>query len=196
MKSLPLVLIVVLAAAQIAVPVSMIHSKEKILRDGNVIRLKTRPIDPADPFKGRYVRLGYEHDFIPWREDQTPQLDRGQRIYATIETDWAGFAHFTGWSLEKPSDGLYLTTRYRGKDYRWNLDTKKSEYRGLRINMPFTRFYMDEAKAPRAEKLARTATRNKDCWVEARVLNGKAVIEDVFAEGQSLRVLVAKKEAE
>ncbi len=50
---------------------------------------------------------------------------------------------------------------------------------------------MDEAKAPRAERLAREATRSTNCWVAVRILDGKAVIEDVFAEGRSLRDLAA-----
>ena len=64
----------------------------------------------------------------------------------------------------------------------------------FRIDIPFDRYYMDEAKAPRAERLVRESTRSTTCWVNIRSLDGKAVIEDVFAEGQSLRDLAAEKE--
>ena len=53
---------------------------------------------------------------------------------------------------------------------------------------------MDETKAPLAEIRAREATRNEDCWVAVRILNGRAVIEDVIAEGQSLSDLAKIEE--
>jgi len=194
MKTLKLILLILLAATQIAVPVSLIQRKERILGEGERIRLQTRPIDPADPFQGRYVRLGYEHNYIDCPEDEIPNIGYKSRIYATIETGEDGFARFTGWSLEKPSDGLYLETRYLGPYRPWNQASQKGEYKGLQIDIPCNRFYMDEAKAPRAERLARNATQSRNCWVDVRILNGKAVIEDVYAEGQSLRVLASEKE--
>lgn len=194
MKKLSLIVLIVLAAVQFAVPLSLIRNKERILHEGEVYRFLTRPIDPADPFQGRYVRLGYLNDRIAWPEHDEPDIAYKARIYATIETGDDGFARFTGWSLEPPKAGSYLETRYEGQYRTWNQATGKNEYKGLRIDIPFDRFYMDEAKAPRAETLARDATRTTNCWVEVRILNGKAVIEDVFAEGQSLRVLAAEKE--
>jgi len=194
MKKLSLIVLIALAAVQFAVPVSLIRNKERILREGEVYRFLTRPIDPADPFQGRYVRLGFLHDRIAWPEDEEPDLDYKARIYAIVETGDDGFARFTGWSLKPPKDGSYLETRYGGQYRTWNQASGKNEYQGLRIDIPFDRFYMDEAKAPRAETLARDATRSTNCWVEVRILDGKAVIEDVFAEGLSLRVLAAEKE--
>ncbi len=194
MKRISIILLGVLAVAQLAVPVSLIQKKERILREGKVYRFLTRPIDPADPFQGRYVRLGFEHDYIPWSKDEDHGIAYKAKIYALMEIDEDGFAHFSDWSDERPDSGPYLETRYLGKNYRWNPATKKSNYRGIRIDIPFDRFYMDEAKAPRAEGITRNATRNKECWVEVRILDGKGVIEDVFAEGQSLRVLAHPKD--
>ncbi|MGB0413684.1 MAG: hypothetical protein ACPGJU_04495, partial [Coraliomargarita sp.] len=72
------------------------------------------------------------------------------------------------------------------------LDDNQSEIE-VRIDIPFDRFYMDEAKAPRAEIIARESSRDKTCWVEVRILNGSAVIEDVVVEGLSLRELAAEE---
>ena len=44
------------------------------------------------------------------------------------------------------------------------------------------------------EDLARDATRTADCWAEVRILEGKAVLEDVMIEGRSIRELAAEKE--
>ncbi|VGO18402.1 GDYXXLXY domain-containing protein [Pontiella sulfatireligans] len=194
MKKLPLIALGLLIAVQFAVPFKMIQGKENILRNGTEFKFKTRPIDPADPFQGRYVRLAYEDDYIPGNKKQDPDLAYKQPIYALLQTGEDGFAVFTGWSIEKPIGGHYLKTRSLGRKDTWNRETKKRTDKGLRIDLPFDRFYMDEAKAPRAEVLAREATRNTNCWASVRILAGKAVIEDVFAKGQSLRDLASKKE--
>lgn len=195
MKKYSLIILGLLVLAQFAVPYSLIQKKEKILREGNIYRFLTRPIDPADPFQGRYVRLAYLHDYIPWQEDAELDLGYKARMYAIIETGEDGFDRFSGWSLERPTEGHYLETRYLGPYRRWNRQPEQgSIYKGLRIDIPFDRFYMDEAKAPRAEDLAQTATRSTNCWATVRILDGKAVIEDVFAEGRSLRDLAQEKE--
>ena len=180
-----------LITAQVAVPFRMIQQRETVLRKGELFRFKTEPIDPADPFQGRYVWLRIEDNYVTLSEDVVDHVDRRSYGYATISVDDKGFAHFAEWTLERPEITSYLKTRASGHARTWDPETEKSSYKGLRIEIPFTRFYMDEAKAPRAEILARDATRNEDCWVEVRILNGKAVIEDVIAEGQSLRDLAS-----
>ena len=189
MKKLSLIILGILIAAQFAVLFSMIQSRENILRNGELFQLKTRPIDPADPFQGRYVRLSFENNYIPYSKEAHPDIDYKAAIYATIELGEDGFAHFTEWHREKPTTGHFLKTRALGRRADWNSETKKSVYKGLRLDIPFDRYYMDEAKAPRAEQLVRDSTRSTNCWVSIRILNGKAVIEDVFAEGKSLRIL-------
>ena len=54
-----------LIVAQVAVPLQMIQQRETVLREGELFRFKTEPIDPADPFQGRYVWLQIEDDFVP-----------------------------------------------------------------------------------------------------------------------------------
>ncbi len=192
MKKLLALLLGALIAIQFAVLAAMISGKERILRDGEAFRFKTRPIDPADPFRGRYVWLGFEDNYIPLPPGETPELRRRQPLFAHIETDEAGFARFSGWSLERPSAGAYLKTRYQGDFFVFDQETKTSVRKGLRIDLPFDRYYMDEAKAPRAERAVAEATRATNCWAVVRVLNGKAVIEDVCVRGQSIRDLAAK----
>jgi uncharacterized membrane-anchored protein len=194
MKNLSLITLGILIIVQLAVPFSMIQSRENILNSGELFKFRTRPIDPADPFQGRYVRLGIDMDYIPYSEKQKPDLSYKATIFATVETDEKGFARFTGWSRERPADGNYLKTRNKGQRRIRDPESDERIYKGMRLDIPFDRYYMEEAKAPRAERLAREATRSTNCWVNVRILNGKAVIEDVFAEGQSLRDLAAKKE--
>ncbi len=194
MKKLAPLSLGILIAIQLAVPVTMIQNRENILHNGAMFRFKTRPIDPADPFQGRYVRLGIDMDYIPTPKNQKVGIAYKTPIYAKLETDQDGFAFFTGWSREKPENGSFLKTRYLGPRSDWIPETETRIHRGMRIDIPFNRFYMDEAKAPRAETLAREATRNTNCWANVRILHGKAVIEEVYAEGQTLQELAAEKE--
>lgn len=193
MKTIPLTLLSLAIIAQLAVLGTMIQSRERVLREGEAFRFKTRPIDPADPFQGRYVSLGFENDFVPASSGETVGLRHRAPIYASIETGEDGFARFSGWSRAKPTKGAYLKTRYLGQHHRWDQEKRISVSQGLRIDMPFNRFYMDEAKAPRAEAATRDASRGTNCWAIVRVLNGRSVVEDVIAMGQSLRDIAAQK---
>lgn len=193
MKKMYLIILGLLIVVQLAVPFHMIRSREIILREGALYRFLTQPIDPADPFQGRYVRLSYRDDFIDCEQNENFSLNYGDRIYALLDVDDQGFARFSGWSREEPAEGDFIKTNYRYENRRWQADSETWTTNGILINLSFNRFYMDEAKAPRAEKLARNATLSTNCWANVRILDGKALIEDVYAEGKSLRVLAAKK---
>jgi uncharacterized membrane-anchored protein len=192
--NLRIILFGLLILAQIAVPLRMIQQRETVLREGALFRFKTQPIDPADPFQGRYVWLRIKEDYVRLSEVETEAVDYNTRGYATVSIDEHGFAFFDSWSTERPTTGGYLKTRALGQQIEWEtlFENERSRmHKGLRIDIPFTRYYMDEAKAPRAEILARDASRDDTCWVAVRILNGQAVIEDVMIEGQSIRDLSA-----
>jgi uncharacterized membrane-anchored protein len=193
MKRPGTLILALLIAVQFGAVLTLIRSREHILNAGDAFRFKTRPIDPADPFQGRYVSLGFEDDYIPVPNIQATGLRYREPIYARIESDAEGFARFTAWSRERPKTGAYLKTRYLGERGHWDADGRRSASLGLHVDMPFNRFYMEEAKAPRAEAAVREATRSTNCWAVVRILNGKAVVEDVVAKGISLRDLSAQK---
>jgi uncharacterized membrane-anchored protein len=58
----------VLVAAQLILPLGMIGVNELALATGTKVTLLTEPIDPLDPFRGRYVALNYEiSNLVDWR---------------------------------------------------------------------------------------------------------------------------------
>lgn len=202
MKKTALLILGLLFSAQLLIPASMILKHERILRDGEIFRFKTRPIDPADPFQGRYVRLGFENDYIPGISTNEPVPEYNERVFVTLGTDADGFCELKSWSREKPASGAFLKLRSRGPRTEWNLEAKTNLCLGLRFDLPFNRFYMDEKKAPRAEKIIRDAAPGlfepqatneaANCWADVRVLNGAALIENVYVEGISIRELAAQ----
>jgi uncharacterized membrane-anchored protein len=194
MKKLFLILLLVLIAIQLYVPFQMIRSKERILKNGKTFRFLTRPIDPADPFQGRYVRLGFKNNFIAGNEKSEHTLKRGSQIYAHLDEDRMGFAYFSDWSNEPPVDRAYLKTRYLRNQRTREIENGVTNWiNGIQIELPFDRFYMDETKAPRTERLAATAARTTNCWANVRIYKGKAALEEVYAEGISLSELSAEK---
>ena len=58
-------LFVALVAAQALLPLSLIAWNEQALASGPRVTLKTAPVDPVDPFRGRYVTLRYEISSLP-----------------------------------------------------------------------------------------------------------------------------------
>jgi len=194
MKTIYLFTLLVLIMVQLIIPFRMIRKHERILSEGVLYKFKTRPIDPADPFQGRYVQLRYHSNVIKCDPAEIAGLERKDPVYALIGEDEQGFAELCGWSREKPTGGHYFKTRYRYTDTTWHKESKTRTTNGIRVDISFDRFYMDEAKAPLAERLARNSAQNSNCWANVRIHNGNALIEDVYAEGISLRELATKKD--
>ena len=192
MNKFLILLMLLLVALQFAVPTHMIKSREKVLSKGELFRFKTQPIDPADPFQGRYVQLGFQQTIIPISDGAKEELMYNEPVYVMIEEDDQGFARFTSWSREQPLSGSYLKTRYQYEAREWDGEARIHVTTGYRVDIPFDRFYMDEKKAPVAERLVRGRETSTNCWADVRILNGKAVLEDLKLNGVSMRDAVAK----
>jgi hypothetical protein len=176
MKKASLLTLGIAVALQLLVPTSMILKHERILRTGEIYRFKTRPIDPADPFQGRYVRLGFENNFISNTNKNETKPEYKERVFVTLSTDADGFCQMESWSRIKPTTGSFLKLTYLGRGFA----------------LPFNRFYMEESKAPHAETLVREGTRNTNCWATVRILNGAALIENVYVAGTPIRELAVQ----
>jgi len=190
MRTIVLLVLGIVVALQLLVPASMISKHERILRTGELYRFKTEPIDPADPFQGRYVRLGFENDYIPGTNEKEQAPEYNERVFVTLATNADGFCRLTGWSRTKPETGAFLKLTYFGPKHDWNRQART--YKGLWFRLPFDRFYMEEKKAPRAETLVREGTRNTNCWATVRILNGAALIENVYVGGTPIRELAVQ----
>lgn len=162
-----------LAVVQVAVPVLMFVRHQAVLRTGRQFRFVTRPVDPYDAFRGRYVALGVEQDraVIP----ESVSLKRGQKVYAFIREDGRGFAEITGISPGRPAESDYIQAR---------VDHVKGEEVVLRL--PFNRYYIEEKLASAAESAYRKHSRSgkQDTYVTVRVKSGYALIEELYIAGQ------------
>jgi uncharacterized membrane-anchored protein len=172
----------IVAVVQLDVPVAMITSREATLRHGRAYKFRTRPIDPYDAFRGRYVWLGFEQDHAPWRGETTAVA--GTKAYAFIQEGPDGFAMVREVRAQPPADGEYLEVRvgYPG----WGTNSSS-----VYFTLPFDRYYMEETKAPGAERAYRQhqntrGQTNQNTYAVVRIRHGDAVLENLYVGGKPI----------
>lgn len=174
-------LFILMVLAQWFVPGNMIHQEEKVLTEGTMYKFKTEPIDPSDPFKGKYIVLNYEVN--SFRSD-TAICKYYDRLYVSIGVDSLGYAKATKIGLSEPEIGDFVIADCSGF------------YRGQQsFNLPFDTYYMNEDKALRAEEAVRAVQRDSlpsVCFGVVYVLGDRAVLDDVQIDGVSIKDYVEK----
>ena len=189
MKKLSVILFFAVAAVQLAVPVTMIMRKEKVISDGKMFRFKTAPIDPSDPFRGKYIILNLEaSDYKLSKEESEMDLDGA---YAHIRENKEGYAEVADISETPPEDTAdYVKIKSDNNSFfgSWF-------FSGASFHFPFERFYMDEEKAPAAEALYRRTQRDTAAisYALVSILNGGGVVTDVIINGKSVREIPVLK---
>lgn len=173
--------------AQLYVPAKMIGINEEIISKGKEFKFKTQPVDPSDPFVGKYIHLSFANRRFAIKKDSA--LYQANRVFVSFKEDSLGFAQIAALSSQKPnknSDYLRLTNFYISS-YR---DSMK-----VSLTYPFSRYYMEESKAYPAElAYQKSATdTNSVTYALVSILDGKAVLKDVHIDGVSVKDVVTKK---
>jgi len=168
-------LFVVAALAQLAAPSSLLWRYEQTLRTGRAYKFRTAPVDPYDAFRGRFVALAFENTQAPARGGE--HLKLRERAYVGIAEGADGFAQFTELSAEPPTEGDYLHV-----EPTWRNPTN------THFTVSFNRYYMEETKAPKAERAYRErnwrSNTNRNTYALVRVRGGVGVIEDLYIDGK------------
>jgi uncharacterized membrane-anchored protein len=174
-----------LALIQIGVPLYMIARREATLRNGAQYKFRTAPVDPADPFRGRYVALRMEQQDVPVPKGS--DYRRGERVYATLAPQPDGFTRIDGVSRSRPDGPAFIKTRVRYPN-TWSTNSSVS------LDLPFDRYYMNEKCAPEAEKAYWDNSRrtNQNAYVTVRVRNGSAVLEGLYIGDKTIEEFIRK----
>ncbi|MDR0477280.1 MAG: GDYXXLXY domain-containing protein [Desulfobulbaceae bacterium] len=198
-----LALFALFAIASVAVPLSIVWKYENTLRHGTLYKFRTKPVDPSDAFRGRYVTLTFDNDLIEriQREGNGGELKQeelpynpGRLLYVRIAADAEGFAKPALASLTPLTGNDVITV-----DDWWKLYATDAT-KGWTLNYPFNRYYLPEDMAPKAEELYREANRRQNdgqqsaretsSYVTVRVGNGVGVIEELYINGKPVREAV------
>jgi len=176
-------------ALQLAVPLAMIWKKERVIVKGEIVYFRSQPVDPYDPFRGRFVTLSISDD-AKWT-DKVPKSKRvSGKVWVRFTKDKDGMMEAIEARRSKTdAEGVWLRIPFEGS-------VDKNE--NVSIDLPFNRFYMEEKSAIEADKhLAGWRNRNNHKSVAVvRVLDGEAVLTDVLVDGQPIREFVKAKRAE
>jgi uncharacterized membrane-anchored protein len=181
MKIFTITLFVVMAIAQWFVPLAMISQKENTYTQGTAFKFKTQPIDPTDPFRGKYITLRYE--LSEFKTNKTG-WDGVTSAYVIVERDSAGFAAISSVTQNKPEEGNYFVA------------TVDSYYiDNLNLTFPFERFYLEESKASSAENVYNNANRRDSLvpsYAVVYIKNGDTYLHDVIIGDESIVEIVRK----
>lgn len=172
------------ALAQLAIPLKMVYDSEMTERHGVEYKFRTAPIDPTDPFRGKYITLNYDIDMVPVKDSTWVS---NEEIYVLLGTDAEGFAKIKNISRVQPEQGDYIATKV---DYYYAYN------KNLHIELPFDRYYMEEGKAYEAEtayiKYNSTAENAKPAYALVAIMDGDAVLKDVIIDGIPIKEYVVK----
>jgi uncharacterized membrane-anchored protein len=166
----------------------MILGREWVLTEGREFFFRSAPVDPNDPFRGKYIVLAYEANSFPVPDATAWQQD--QEVFVVLDTDTAGFARIAAVYPEAPeatADYVSATVNYVDRD-------EKSSR--LIIRYPFDRYYMEESKAGEAEQAYRESLRDTllDTYAIVYVKDGEAVLSDVMIDDRPIREVVKARE--
>ncbi|MDZ4748578.1 MAG: GDYXXLXY domain-containing protein [Saprospiraceae bacterium] len=178
---------ILMVVVQLYVPASLLFQNERVIQFGTEYKFKTAPIDPNDPFRGKYITLTFEETSTTM-EDSISWVN-GTPVYVTLTTDDAGYAKILSLTDMEPTGS---------SDYiKANVDYVLSDtVHTVFVRYPFDRFYMEESKAPLAEQAYNEAMvdSNQVAYALVLVQNGKAVIGDVVIDGISIQEVVKKRQ--
>ena len=178
--------------AQLAVPASLIVKHEQTRTSGTVWKFQTAPVDPADPFRGRYVQLAFAvaRDPVLLANPQRPWLDYDRRVYAELAAGPDGFARLVRVHEERPAGVEYVDVFVT----QMHVDVQREPGREhvpegpptVMVRVPFDRYYLPEARAPEIEREYWEASRKAQAntWAEVRVRDGHAVLTGLMLDGK------------
>jgi uncharacterized membrane-anchored protein len=184
-----ILLFAAMALAQWWVPFDMITGSKRILEEGTPMKFRCAPVDPNDPFRGKYIILNF--DIARFEMDTIPGLKDGQTVYLELKEDSIGFVQIEKVEKNPPNTNKpYLKTSvdYINRYGMLGENKQDSSVYEINFNIPFNRLYLEESKAPQAEDIYRTGLSDSTGYTYGLVylLNGEARIKDVFIRDTSL----------
>jgi uncharacterized membrane-anchored protein len=176
--------------AQLAAPVSLIAKHEQTRANGSLWRFQTAPVDPDDPFRGRFVRLSFavEREAVPFAETGFVYVAHGRRMYAELAAGHDGYARLVRLHEHRPSSVEYVDVFTR--EMRQQEEGEGSAPVAVFVRLPFDRYYLPEDVAPAVEREYAEASRKAQAntYVEVRVRDGHAALVGLVLDGKAAGV--------
>jgi len=188
MKTFAFAAFIIVALVQWYVPLSMVQESEATLAGGDELFFLTAPVDPSDPFRGKYITLTFEEESQTL--DTVPQYYTDQELFASFTIDSAGFADLVSLHEEDPDEESPWVIKVKVINAFVYLDSVQT----VVLKFPFDRFYLEESKASDAEKaywesVAVTDSTSRS-YAVVRIKDRRAVLTDVRIGDKSIVQIV------
>jgi uncharacterized membrane-anchored protein len=181
-RNLVIIAFVAVALLQLYVPAQMVAGQEDILITGKEFRFRSAPVDPNDPFRGKFITLRYDANKFRIEDDSNWKYH--DRVYVSISADKDGFVKIDAVSKTRPEDG----SDFVKAEVSYIVQGEHE----LNIDYPFDRYYMTETKAPEAENIYREseADTSQVAYGLVAIKNGEAVLKDVMINDTPIKQIV------
>lgn len=172
-KHLKIGLFVVWALVMVGTVSVRFLQAELVRRYGEEFVVPITGFDPRDPFRGRYLQFRMPNEAA----GRAAGLVYGaERAWVPLSVGPDGLAHFGILTEERPDFGPALRVKLR--------------YSDRNFVPPFERYYINERKVAKAEKLLLEAQRNNQARLRFRVKDGFAVLVAIELDGKDIETLL------
>lgn len=187
------IIFLIVALIQLAVPAKMIFDSENVIKKGETFKFQLDPIDPHDPFRGKYMTLRFtENEFTIDSCIQTGYVD----AYIEIQSANNGYAKIKNISFDKPSSEKDF---FKAKVYceyyphfeNQKIDAQKSENKYV-VTYPFTKYFMNELGIAAVEKKLLQLLRDSSAiaYGEVSIKNGQSRLTAIKVNGKKIEDMI------
>ncbi len=154
-------LVIAAVAMQIVLLACMAGEREFVVRTGQTVYLRTRPIDPQDLFRGGCLRLDYdishvEHsllrDGLSDISDKKP-IQSSCRVYAVLNVADNNPAEMLYLTDKKPKDGIFLRG-WLDRRYNW-ANIVNARYGIVNVRYGIEAYFVEQGSAQKLEQARR-----------------------------------------
>lgn len=181
------------ALIQLAVPAKMIFDSENVITKGETFKFQLNPVDPNDPFRGKYMTLNFKEN--EFKIDSCSQIGYAD-AFIEIYTGPNGLAKIKNVSFDKPSSEKNFLKAQVYCDHYKHFQNQKHEpeksYSKYVITYPFKRFFMNELGIQETEKKLRTILRDTTqiAYGEVSIQNGQSRLTAIKIDGTDISQLI------
>lgn len=182
-KTILPVLFILLALFQLYIPANMVFNQERVFMYGSAYKMQLAPIDPNDPFRGKYILLSFKENIatIPAND----QFKEGGDAYVVMKpgkNDFLKIDNVVPAFIQVKAPMVCIKASIR------SITKKPGGQNEVFLDYPFTRFYVEESKASDVEEryLKAAADTNSLSYGLVFVYNERVVVKDIIINGESL----------
>ncbi|MGB4269142.1 MAG: GDYXXLXY domain-containing protein [Spirochaetota bacterium] len=172
------ILFIAIAIVQISIPLYLIAKREYILKTGTPYLFLTRPVDPIDIFRGRYLLIKYDFEDDlekSLKEKYSSQPYSHKIVYLCLTQSKDKVGTIKEISEVPPQGSNYIKLKI----------VVSKNYTNYSLN--FNQFYMDEFKATQAESIYQAQSQKKEAYALVYVKNGDVVLADLLIDNIPIR---------